>query len=292
MFEHSSVFALLKDDNVYKIELHKDVQKEICQTFCNSACELLGREKVKFDGSYKPEDDESLFISEFKIADELKDAIRNPIGIQSFNPKEYDVALDVKAVFVGECEESEEKEIFRAAFQRVRKEQHIQPSWFNLFFSEGTFNYEKRKGFSITDVVDCMLKKDELIFSSFFYARQIFSLNEYYRTATDGEIERFTKHDKLLVEDLDGFKQCANTAIRRKIAMINDSNVLDDYSAKHIRNIARQLQVEIDIRDGKLVLPNNREKLKNILGFLDEEVYRGAFSSNTYLANSKRKIQS
>ena len=290
MFESSSVFALLKNDMVFKIELHKDVQEEICQTLCNSTCELLKRDKVKFDGSYKPEDDESLYIHEFKLFDEIKDAIRNPMGVPSFNPKEYNLALDVKAIFVGEREEGEEKEIFRAAFQRVRKEQHIQPSWFNLFFSEGTFNYEKRKGFSITDAVDCIFEKEELIFSSFFYARQIFSLNEYYRTATDGEIERFTQHEKLLVEDLEGVKQSANTAIRRKIAMINDSKVLDDYSAKHIQNMARQIHIEIDVKNGKLVLPNSRDGLKGVLGFLDEEVYRGPFSSNTYLANSKRKI--
>jgi len=32
-------------------------------------------------------------------------------------------------------------------------------------------------------------------------------------------------------------------------------------------------------------------KLKDILGFLDDEVYKGAFSEETYIANSKRKVQ-
>ena len=75
-----------------------------------------------------------------------------------------------------------------------------------------------------------------------------------------------------------------------KIAMINDSQVLDNYSAKEIKSRAKLVGVDIDVKDKKIVIPNDKEKIKIILGFLDEEAYKGPFSQKTFLANSKRQV--
>lgn len=48
--------------------------------------------------------------------------------------------------------------------------------------------------------------------------------------------------------------------------------------------------VEIDVKDKKIVIPNDKEKIKIILGFLDEEAYKGPFSQKTFFANSKRQV--
>ena len=82
----------------------------------------------------------------------------------------------------------------------------------------------------------------------------------------------------------------ANTWIRRKIAMINDSKVLENYSASQIKTLASKVDIKIDVENRKIKLPNDKENIKIILGFLDEEAYKGPFSKNTYLANSKRTI--
>lgn len=50
------------------------------------------------------------------------------------------------------------------------------------------------------------------------------------------------------------------------------------------------IQIEIEIQNDKIVIPNDREQVIRILGFLGEEVYVGPFSQFTYLANSKRQI--
>lgn len=291
MFKKSSVFVLLKDDTVKKLELAKDVQLSICSTFSIGVINLLEKDEIEFDGSYKPHDDECLFIRCFDLLEDIRNAIRDPIGIESFNPFKDDEIVDIKAIFVGSYKKTDNEEIFDVAFQKFKKEQHIQPTHYNLFYSEGTFRQEKNKGLSITDAIDCIFINDNLKFSSFYYARQIFALNEYYRIATDNEVERFVKNERLSIGDVDIFKQISdNTWIRRKIAMINDSNVLGNNSAEKIQNSAKQIGLKIEVRNKKIVLPNNKEDLKNVLGFLDEEAYQGPFSQNTYLANSKRKI--
>ena len=69
-----------------------------------------------------------------------------------------------------------------------------------------------------------------------------------------------------------------------------DLNELDNYSAKEIKARAKLVGVEIDVKDKKIVIPNDKEKIKIILGFLDEEAYKGPFSQKTFLANSKRQV--
>lgn len=293
MFENSSIMVLkanTKEDEVYKIEVDAQTQNTIITSMRNALNDLIAEKtQIIFDGSYKPNEDEILKIENYQLSDEIKDAIRDPLGVPSFK-KDNDVFPEIKAIFVGERTEDGETEKFNVVFQRFRKEQYISTKWCNLFFENNTFFQEKRFGISIADGVDCYYADKELRFSSFYYARQIFDLSECYRSATDSEVESFTTSSKLAIDDSDAFKGLANTWIRRKIAMINDSQVLDNYSAKEIKARAKLVGVEIDVKDKKIVIPNDKEKIKIILGFLDEEAYKGPFSQKTFLANSKRQV--
>ena len=276
---------------IFRLEVDSDTQNSICDAFSNAVSEMtLEKSKVVFDGSYKPLDDEYLAIENFQLPDAIKDAIRNPIGVAKYK-KENGCFPEIKAIFVGERIESKDTENFVVAFQRFKKEQYISVRAFNLFFDNDTFRREKNYGISISNNIDCLFSKNELEFTSFYYARQIFDLSDYYRSATDQEVQSFTSSEHLSIENADDFKEMANTWIRRKIAMINDSEVLSNYSATKIKGLAKSVGIDISINNKKIVIPNDKEKVKIILGFLDEEAYKGPFSQNTYLANSKRQVK-
>ena len=83
----------------------------------------------------------------------------------------------------------------------------------------------------------------------------------------------------------------ADTWIRRKIAAINDSGVLNRNTAAKIRNLAQKCGLDVTVENKKLVIPDDKKKLKEVLGFLDDEVYKGAFTEETYITNSKRRVQ-
>lgn len=293
MFENCSIIIIANGnhlDELYRLEVDADTQREICLSFERALNDLISEKtKLSFDGSYKPHDDEFLAIENFQLSDAIKDAIRDPLGIPVYQ-KENGKFYDIKAIFVGKRIETNNTEKFEIAFQRFRKEQYISTSWFNLFFTNDTFRREKNFGISISDSIDCYYTEGELQFSSFYFVRQIFNLNEYYRSATDQEVQAFTTSNKLSFEDTEAFKTAANTWIRRKIAMINDSDVLVNYKASEIKKLAKDVGITITVEDKKVVIPNDKEQIKIILGFLDEEAYRGPFSQNTFLANSKRKI--
>lgn len=292
MFENSSVMIIGSSDplEIFRLELDSETQSCVCEAFSQAVSELdANKSKVVFDGSYKPLEDEYLYIENFQLPDEIKDAIRNPIGVSKYEKKNGNFP-EIKAILVGERIELNDSEKFIVAFQRFKREQYISTKAFNLFFDQDTFRREKNYGISISENIDCLFNESELWFTSFYYARQIFDLSEYYRSATDQEVESFTSSERLDIENPEAFKGMANTWIRRKIAMINDSEVLVNYTAKKIKGLAKATGIEITVENQKIVIPNDKEKVKIILGFLDEEAYKGPFSQNTYLANSKRRV--
>lgn len=293
MFENCSVMVIAAGANVneiYRLDVDADTQKDICKAFESALNDLItDKTRVKFDGSYKPHRDEFLAVENFQLADEIKDAIRDPLGVKAYEKKDGNF-IEIKAVFLGKRTEADDTEKFIVAFQRFRKEQYISTSWFNLFFTNDTFHREKNFGISISDNIDCFYTENELQFSSFYFARQVFDLGEYYRSATDQEVECFSGSVKLSLDNVENFKSMANTWIRRKIAMINDSKVLENYSANEIKDLAEESGITVNIRDERVVIPDDKEQVKIILGFLDEEAYKGPFSKNTYLANSKKKV--
>ena len=165
------------------------------------------------------------------------------------------------------------------------------PAGINSFVPDkDTFEQEKRFGISISDEVDCIYEDGRLLFKSFFMARQIFSLMKYYREATQGEVERFTQMKELCLDSAETFVGQADSRVRKKIASIMDSGVLEKFSARDIQKIGRQTGVHVKIRDNKIVIPAEKKQMKIILGFLDEEVYKGSFSNAIYITNSKRSV--
>ena len=293
MFENSSVLVVCADNDstIMRIEIDAETQKSICHTFAEAVQSLTSdKEKVEFDGRYKPEQDEILHISNFQLADEIKDAVRNPIGVAAYEKTNGEYP-PIKAVFVGEKVGDGDTEKFSVAFQRFRKQQYISTSNFNLFWSNNTFRHEKSYGISISDSIDCFYDpNEELQFTSFYYARQVFDLSGYYRSATTQEVTSFTSTESLSFENASDFEAMANSSIRRKIAAINDSDVLKKYQAIDIKRLAQKVGIAITVKNKQIVIPNDKEQIKVILGFLDEEAYRGPFSQITYLANSKRKV--
>ena len=141
MFEKCSIMVLCADEqqSVRRIEIDADTQETICKLFADATTELTSnKEKVEFDGSYKPDQDEFLCISNFQLSDDIKDAIRDPLGVTAYEKVNGEYPA-IKAVFVGVRTEEKETEKFIVSFQRFRKEQYISAQNINLFWSNNSF---------------------------------------------------------------------------------------------------------------------------------------------------------
>ena len=160
--------------------------------------------------------------------------------------------------------------------------------------NQNTFERLSSFGINILDNVDCVFSSNVLLFSSYFSARQIFDLSNYYRVATDADVSNFINHNQIYVCNQETFESTADSWVRRKIALISDSGILNSLTANQIAEKASEYNLTINLteQDGsaKLSIPDDKKEIKNILKFLDEDIYRGPLSSATYETNSKRRF--
>ena len=297
MFDNCSLLAILDDKRknmvVKRVVQDSSTQEQISFSFSRAVGSLLdNRSPVDFDGKYNPQDDsqEYLRIHNYNLEQEIKNALINPLGLESYQP-ENGVLPKIRALFVGECTNKNGKDHFTVAFQRFKKDQYITQTKFHLLFSNDTFRKVDEIGISISPYVDCVFQDGELFFISYHFAKQILDLSSYYREATNDEISNFISSNSITMENGDKFVEQSNSWERKKIASINDSGVLRRFTAMQIMDAAKSEGVEITVRDKHIVLPEDRNIRRIVLGFLDEEVYSGAFSKILFQTNSKRKAK-
>lgn len=101
VFENCSIIIIANGshvDELYRLEVDVDTQKEICLSFDSAVDDLLSEKtKISFDGSYKPHNDEFLAIENFQLSDAIKDAIRDPLGVPAYK-KENDEFYEIKRI--------------------------------------------------------------------------------------------------------------------------------------------------------------------------------------------------
>lgn len=292
MFYNVSFMVLFENcDSVIEIrKLETDLKTQRRLIMCFSEASLLysdGKEKIEFDGNYKPDEQEILYISNFAIPQAILDAIETPAAIESFTPECINGGR-IKAIFTGEKNESG----YRILFQRFKKEQYIDLKGISLFFEKNTFVEEKRFGISISNEIDCIYDNGQLLFSSYYMARQVFNLTEYYREATEKDIQDFVKAERIQLMNNMTFISQADSIVRRRIASILDRGVLSQYNAKQIKKIAKDTaNLKLTVKGDKIVIPTEKKQMKIILAFLDEGIYKGVFSQEVYITNSKRVVE-
>ena len=107
--------------------------------------------------------------------------------------------------------------------------------------------------------------------------------------ATADEVKDFANHEKLAVENLNNFVEDASAPIRKKITLILQSGVLDNFTTTQIVAAAQNFKVEIKTtEDGRIALPTNSTELRRLLRFLDEDYYESPLTQTHFVSNSKR----
>ncbi len=297
MFADSVLLALMdtkdKSIQIKRVVEDRNAQIAIDQLFDEASTQMIkDKSPILFDGKYTPDPDglEYLFIEGFPLPEEMISAISNSQSLETLEPKKDEIPK-IKALFVGTHSVVNGVDTYSAAFQKFKSDQYISASKIHLFLSGDTFVADKRIGLSIGKHVDCLFSDGKLQFTSFFFARQIFELSNYYREATNSDIIDFIGNENISMDDGEEFSKVANSWERRKIASIMDSGILRNYTATKIKSIAKQTGIELSIKDKRIVIPTDKKERRIVLGFLDEEVYKGAFSQTIYQTNSKRKAK-
>lgn len=74
------------------------------------------------------------------------------------------------------------------------------------------------------------------------------------------------------------------------MSLIQGAETMDTYQPKKIKEIAAEYSVHVQVKENKVVIPKEKEDVKDLLKFLDENIYKGPLTAETYVTNSKREF--
>lgn len=290
-----TLFALTDEPSarIARVPLSDPLREEVEALFRQQEAEFRSRteQEIIFDGKYKPDFNECLVIDGFDDIDGLKEAITNSLSVPVIAPTQQ--ALNsVKALFTGSLNSDGSCTILIQNFEKRRI--IATGGWLTLVFEDSQYKRFDTVGLTVDNKLSMVLDGNRLKFFSFFYARQVFDLTQHFTVATDQDIRDFIELPIIKAATAERFFENSDTWVRRKVALIKQSGVLEDFAPVEIKRIGTEFGVNINVlnEDGKdvIILPDDKAELKKVLRFLDEDYYKSSIRSLLHLTNSKVKL--
>jgi hypothetical protein len=288
-----NLFALtsIPGMRVMRMPLTPDVQAGVAELFRGQEHEFLQgiEEEIRFDGLYRPEESELLYINNFDDVDGIKAAILRPQGCQEFALKNGSLE-SIKAIFTGYIKNG----VIRVLLQGFDRRRIINANGFSLVHSESAFSKFDGGGFTLDNKLTAIIEDDNLKFASYHYLRQIFDMSAYCKEATDQDLRVFTQNAALQFSDPQAFFDAADSWVKRRVILIQQSGILDHCSASKIAATAKFCDLHLQLAGAagqeKIVMPADRQEVKQLLRFLDEDYFQSPQSTVKYMAKAKRAM--
>lgn len=288
----TNLFALIDDAQtpVRRIPLSADLSAELGGFFSGLQTALIGEcQEITFTGSYSVDVGEIFTIEEYPFPNAISNAISNPLTCPILNLNEE--THRIKALFTGKWTDQEQ----RVSFQLFDSGKLLKRGW-ALINSGDTYTKLESPGLILQEKLTAFYRDGTLYFCSYHNTKRFLNLNDYYREATNADLDDFAANDMFEFEDQDSFKENADSIIRKKIALLQKNNVLDHLQVTDIQAVAESFNQElpednhITIKvneDGKLVIPQDKKLLKELIRFLDEDYVTAPLTKRKCLTNSK-----
>lgn len=273
---------------IIRFNLSQQLEAEVMATF-EEQC-LRFRQgivsHIPFDGRYSPDEGELLFIDNFLDVEGMAHATNNPLEIDLFDPAQHSLER-VKALFVKRAIDGSDC-ILIQFFER-RRLLSKQGAGLRMIFSGGAFQRFDEQGITLDTKLLAVLEGSRLCFQSFHFLSRALDVSEYFTEATAAEVKSFAEHPSFAVADPQFFADRASNLVRKKIAQILQSGVLDKFSPQQLVQVAETVKLKINLNDqGQIVMPEGVAEVRQLLRFLEEDYYESSLTQTLFLSNSKR----
>lgn len=274
---------------VYRLELHQELQNQLDVTFNEHAEQLWSPDLtvVPFEReNFHPDESEILEIRPFDLPEFIYDPLQNVVGCPTL-PLDDETLSRVYCVFAYDSGGE------RLIFQVITRSQRLSRSNLNLILQNNVFTRLGNPGLILSGACHAVYRDSALRFRSMWWLKQIIDISDYYRAATEADVDKFAQIPAVKVENLDSLKQKSGQWVRTRLAYILDSGVLEHFTPMQLSQKAAEFGVQLACvnEDGneKLVIPEAPKSLRAALKFLEEEYYEGPITGAAYEANSKRR---
>lgn len=291
----TNLFALMDDDDtpIRRIPLTAALNAELAQLFAGQQETLLeDKQPIAFTGSYNVDEGEIFTIDDYPLPPAIGQAIGNPLicRVLDLNTETH----RIKALFSGTWTTANKTVNFQ-----VFDAGKLLKRGFTLIGSGDTYKKLEEPGLILQDKLTAHFHDGALYFTSYHNTKRFLDLADYYREATDTDLEDFAATELFAFEDKTAFKEQADSVIRKKIALLQKNEVLKDLTVTDIQTVAGNFNAELPEEhhitvmvnaDGKLIIPEDKKKLKELIRFLDEDYVTAPLTKRKCLTNSKQYL--
>lgn len=297
--KNSQLFGIKKLENfepsgLCRLEMDSITQQEICNIFDESISRLQKLEPIPYEIGYKPETFE-IFKMQYDLPLSIRNSLKNPLNIEEYAPlkkkqksskQSNDIEKDIKAIYCGQTTSDD----CIIGFQEIDKN-HFLSNQLKVYHNGKTFTIDDRAGFIIRHEVSCFYLDGYLYFTSYSKAKKVLGLKDKFILASTEDVNNFKAHPYLSIENKMAFDNNCNDWVRRRIADIQRLGIFEKFTTEQIKIHSQQTNVNcIELKDGKIIIPDDKNELKVVLSFLVDESYHGPLTDTTYMTNSKRKV--
>jgi len=287
----SNLFAILDDEQtpIRRIPLTEEFRQELAEFFATQRQQFItDKQEIEFTGSYNVDSGEIFTIDNYPLPVTISNALGNPLNNPILDLKTE--THRIKALFTGHWTEQDQQ----VSFQVFNSGKLLSKGW-TLIGSGKTYKKLEEPGLILHDKLTAQYQNGTLFFVSYHNTKRFLDLSDYYTAATDTDLDEFAGNELFEFEDRSSFKGNADSIIRKKIALLQKNNVLEDLSVSDIETVANDFNENIDEKhkiniktnNGKLLIPKDKKELKELIRFLDEDYVTAPLTKRRCLANSK-----
>ena len=275
------------DAVVRELILDKPAQDDLTQLFTGLADQVLKGDHVEFDPGYRPDEGEIITIDEYAVVSTFSGLLSADGASETPAVSKSELVDGAVRAVVGV--EWKGKAAQRLVFQRIDSRYVLRGEGRRLMLAGGRFVRDSRPGIEITERVDAVLEGSTLYITSWSRAHAILDLSAWVREATMTEADGFVKNKKFALAKGFAVAKVADSWVRRKIVSITDNGILNRTTPQVLRKYAAKFDLDVQLENGKILLPAEKKEFKRVLNLLDEDLLSFEPTDERWVVNSKRK---
>ena len=275
---------------MFQIPLRQELQQNLANNWNNQYNKFLDKvEELDFTLGYELEGKQLFRLCSRELSDWLANQNVNTIPkLNSGNEKEL---IDLIQGIIAFARDDNNEDIL--LFQNFTPSQVIRSNKL-MFIQEDRYDELRRPALTLANNLSAVYlpKEEKLLFRSFRNIKTFLPLSEFYYEASEEDILKVLSHELFECQDKNVLVNNSTQWIRKRFAMLKETNILDRLSVTQIETKAREHNVRIQVENDKIVFPTDKDEVKKLLQLLNEEIFQGALTNEIYETNSKRKTGS
>lgn len=281
-------FALLRSDNIKirRIPLEQTVEDNVKALFTSHYDEYFnGMNLEAFVAGYTPQEDTTSFVN-LALPTEFND-IPDNTNVYSELDRDHEIT-DIKVIFIHD----ESSQTYY--FQNFDKRNLLSRKTVAVWSGHNTYTtLQESNAFIIDNAVHAIHREGKLYFKNFVQAGKVFDLTGFFSEASEQDMDEVFGESPFNT-DIQWLKDNSDSVMKKQITALKKSGGLEKLKprTKKFMAAAKRVGIPEDVYNtGQIVLPQDRKQCKQVLAFLNQDIFPGLLTpKQLFRTNSKKKV--